>query len=144
MKSTKYLIIIGILSLALIATVFVVVRTTTTYQRAAASTTSIVLENSYLFASPLQAKAGDKGLPADRWEKIRITVFLLDGRGLGVANQTVSLNLPKTITIQNQQEITDSNGKAIFDLSSATAQTANITATTGSSKLPQSVKIVFY
>lgn len=137
MKSTKYLIIIAILSLALIATVFVVVRTTTTYQRAAGSTTSIVLENSYLFASPLQAQADGK-------EKIRITVFLLDGRGLGVANQTVTLNLPKTIIIQSQQEITDSNGKAIFDISSSTAQTANITAITGSSKLPQSVKIVFY
>jgi hypothetical protein len=133
----KYLIIIILLSLALIATVFVVIRTTTTYQRAATSTTSIVLENSYIFASPLQAKADNK-------EKVRITIFLLDGRGLGVANQTVSLNLPKNITIHNQQEITDQNGKAIFDLSSATAQTANITATTGSSKLPQSVKIVFY
>ena len=137
MKSTKYLIIIILLSLALIATVFVVIRTTTTYQRAATSTTSIVLENSYLFASPLQAKADGK-------EKIRITIFLLDGRGLGVANQTVSLNLPKNITITNQQEITDSTGKAVFDLSSSTTQTANITATTGSSKLPQSVKVVFY
>jgi hypothetical protein len=136
-KSTKYLVIIIILILALIASVFVVIRTTTTYQRAATSTTSIVLENSYLFASPLQAKADNK-------EKVRITIFLLDGRGLGVPNQTVSLNLPKNITITNQQEITDQNGKAIFDLSSATAQTVNITAVTGSSKLPQSVKVVFY
>jgi hypothetical protein len=133
----KYLIIIAILIIALIASVFVVIRTTTTYQRAATSTTSIVLENSYLFASPLQAKADNK-------EKVRITIFLLDGRGLGVANQTVTLNLPKNITIQNQQEITDNNGKAVFDLSSSTAQTANITATAGSSKLPQSVKVVFY
>ena len=138
MKSTKkYLIIIILLSLALIISVIVVVRTTTTYQRATTSTTSIVLENSYLFASPLQAKA-------DSREKIRITVFLLDGRGLGVANQTVSLNLPKTVTTTNQQETTDQNGKVIFDLSSSTAQTANITATVESSRLPQSVKIVFY
>jgi hypothetical protein len=143
-KSTKYLIIIILLVLALIASVFVVIRTTTTYQRATTSTTSIVLENSYLFASPLQAKAGEESLPADRREKVRITIFLLDGRGLGVANQTVTLNLPKNITIQNQQEITDSTGKAIFDLSSSTAQTVNITATVGNSHLPQSVKIVFY
>jgi hypothetical protein len=136
-KSTKYLIIIILLVLALIASVFIVIRTTTTYQRAATSTTSIVLENSYLFASPLQAKADNK-------EKIRITVFLLDGRGLGVANQTVTLNLKKNITIQNQQEITDQNGKAIFDLSSSSAQTTNITANIENSRLPQSVKIVFY
>lgn len=133
----KYLFIIAFLSLALIASVFLVVRTTTTYQRAATSTTSVVLENSYLFASPLQAKADGK-------EMVRITIFLLDGRGLGVANQTVSLNLPKTITIKTQQEITDQNGKAIFDLVSSTAQTANITAKTNSAKLPQSVKVVFY
>jgi hypothetical protein len=136
-KSTKYLVIIAILIIALIVSVVVVIRTTNTYQRAATSTTSIVLENSYLFASTLQAKADNK-------EKVRITVFLLDGRGLGVANQTVTLNLPKNITIQNQQEITDQNGKAIFDLSSSTTQTVNITATANSSKLPQSVKIIFY
>jgi hypothetical protein len=52
----KYLFIIGFLSLALIASVFLVIRTTTTYQRAAGSSTSVVLENSYLFASPLQPK----------------------------------------------------------------------------------------
>ena len=133
----KYLFIIGFLSLALIASVFLVVRTTTTYQRAATSTTSVVLENSYLFASPLQAKADGK-------EAVRITIFLLDGRGLGVANQTITLNLPKNITVTNQQEITDQNGKAIFDLVSSTAQTANITAKTDTAKLPQSVKVVFY
>jgi len=134
----KYLFIIGFLSLALIASVFLVVRTTTTYQRAATSSNgSVVLENSYLFASPLQAKADGK-------EMVRITIFLLDGRGLGVANQTITLNLPKNITVTNQQEITDQNGKAIFDLVSSTAQTANITAKTDSAKLPQSVKVIFY
>jgi len=134
----KYLFIIAFLSLALIASVFLVIRTTTTYQYASTrSNGSVVLENSYLFASPLQAKADGK-------EAVRITIFLLDGRGLGVANQTVTLNLPKNITVTNQQEITDQNGKAIFDLVSSTAQTANITAKTDTAKLPQSVKVVFY
>lgn len=138
MKPNKYLFIIAFLSLALIASVFLVIRTTVTYQRAATgSNGAVILENSYLFASPLQAKADGK-------EMIRLTVFLLDGRGLGVANQTVSLNIPKNITITNQQEITDQNGKAIFDLVSSTAQTANITAKTDTAKLPQNVKVVFY
>lgn len=138
MKSAKYLIIIGFLSIALIASIFVVVRTTTTYQRAAGSSSgSTVLENSYLFASPIQAKA-------DGQEKIRLTVFLLDGRGLGVANQTVTLKLPSTVSLINQQEITDQSGKAIFDISSSVAQTINVTATTGNLTLPQKVRIVFY
>ena len=125
------------MSVALIVALFLVVRTTTTYQRAASTSSTITLENSYLFASPIQAKADGK-------EMIRLTVFLLDGRGLGVANQTVDLDLPATVTIQNQQEISDQNGKAIFDISSNIAQSVNVAAKVGSSKLPQKIKITFY
>ncbi len=137
MKSVKYLIIIGFLSIALIASLFLVVRTTTTYQKAASSSSSVILENSYLFASPIQAKA-------DGQEIVRLTVFLLDGRGLGVANQTVELDLPSSVIIQNQQEISDQFGKTIFDISSSVAQTINVTAKVGTAKLPQKVRVVFY
>lgn len=134
----KYLFIISFLSIALVASLFVVVRTTTTYQRAAGSSSgSTVLENSYLFASPLQAKADGK-------EMVRITVFLLDGRGLGVGNQTVSLKIPNSVTVNNQQEITDQSGKVVFDLSSTVTQTINVTATTNNLTLPQKVRVVFY
>lgn len=135
----KYLLIIIILSLALIASVFLVVRVTSTYNKAATTSNKnpIVLENSYLFASPLQAKADGK-------EQIRLTVFLLDGRGLGVANQSVTIDIPQTISINNSQEITDENGKAIFDLSSPVAQTISITAKSNGLSLPQKVKLIFY
>lgn len=144
MKSIKYLLIIAFLSLSLIATLFLVSRTTIFQKRASSSSSSYVLENSYLFASPLQAKAGDISLPSDHREQIRLTVFLLDGRGLGVGNQTISLQLPPNVTITNQQEITDSSGKAIFDITSSTNQTFYITASVGGSKLPQKVRVVFY
>ena len=137
MKSAKYLIIIGFLSIALIASLFVVVRTTTTYQRAASTSSTVTLENSYLFASPIQAKADGK-------EMVRLTIFLLDGRGLGVANQTVTLDLPSSVTVKNQQEISDSSGKTFFDISSTIAQSINVTAKVGTSKLPQKVRVVFY
>jgi Big-like domain-containing protein len=137
-KFNKYIIIIIILSLALIASVFLVVKTTSFYNRAATSTSSsITLENSYLFASPLQAKA-------DGREQIRITVFLLDGRGLGVPNQPVKLLLPNTITIDKSQNTTDNNGKATFDLSSTTPQKTTITAKNNNQTLPQKIKISFY
>lgn len=126
------------------ATLFLVGRTTIFQKRAFTSSSSYVLENSYLFASPLQAKAGNKTTPADHREQIRLTVFLLDGRGLGVASQTVSLQLPTNITIINQQEITDSTGKAVFDITSSSAQTFYVTATVGGAKLPQKVRVVFY
>ena len=144
MKSTKYLFIIGFLTLSLIASLYLVARTTIFRGRATTSNYSYVLENSYLFASPLQAKAGDKITPTDRHEQIRLTVFLLDGRGLGVANQTVSLQLPANISIINQQEITDSTGKAIFDITSSLAQSFYITASVNKTKLPQKVRVVFY
>ncbi len=126
------------------ATLFLVGRTTIFQKRASTSSSSYVLENSYLFASPLQAKAGDITTPADHREQIRLTVFLLDGRGLGVANQIVSLQLPANITITNQQEITDSSGKAVFDITSSTAQTFYVTASVGTAKLPQKVRVIFY
>lgn len=144
MKSTKYLFIIAFLTLSLIASLYLVVRTTIFRGQASSSSTSYVLENSYLFASPLQAKAGDKTTPADRHEQIRLTIYLLDGRGLGVANQTVSLQLPQNITIINQQEITDSTGKAVFDITSSLAQSFYVTATVNGSKLPQKVRVVYY
>lgn len=135
----KYLLIIIILSLALIGSVFLVVRVTSIYNRAATTSNKnpIVLENSYLFASPLQAKADGK-------EQIRLTVFLLDGRGLGVSDQTVTLDLPKTVSIGNSQETTDNNGKAIFDLSSSVAQTITVAAKSGNLSLPQKVRVIFY
>ena len=130
------------MTLSLIASLVLVARTTVFHGRASSST--YVLENSYLFASPLQAKAGDKNTPADHHEQIRLTVFLLDGRGLGVANQTVTLQLPQNITITNQQEITDSTGKALFDITSSLAQSFYVTASVGGAKLPQKVRVVFY
>jgi hypothetical protein len=137
-KPNKYLIIIIFLSLALIASLFLVVRTTTTYNRAATTNTNpIILENSYVFASPIQAKA-------DGQEQVRITVFLLDGRGLGVSNQLVSLNLPASVTVTNQQNISDESGKTTFDIVSSIPQTISVTATTNKLQLPQKVKITFY
>lgn len=138
MKVNKYILTIIILSIALIGSVYLVVRTTSIYNRAASvNESSVTLENSYLFASPLQAKADSK-------EQVRITVYLLDGRGLGVPNQKVSLKIPSTISTNSIQPITDESGKATFDLSSSTAQSVTVTAITGNSELPQRVKINFY
>lgn len=143
MKTIKYLLIIAFLSLSLVATLYLVGRTTI-FQKRASNSSSYVLENSYLFASPLQAKASDKDLPSDRREMIRLTIFLLDGRGLGVANQIIALHLPKDVTILSQQEITDNTGKAVFDIASSTNQTFYATASVGNNKLPQKVRVVFY
>jgi hypothetical protein len=95
------------------------------------------MQNSYLFASPLTAKS-------DGLEKIRLTIFLLDSRGLGVSNQKVNINAPSTLTLTNIQAVTDDTGKAIIDASSSIATTYQISASTDNQVLPQKVKITFY
>ena len=134
----KYLFIILFLSLALIASLYLVLKTTVFVNKASTGNQStVVLENSYLFASPLQAKADNK-------EKMRITVFILDGRGLGVPNQTISLSSSSKISITEVQNITDDSGKAVFDLSSNTPGRFDVAAKTKNGTIPQQVKVVFY
>lgn len=138
MKTNKYIIIIVFLVLALIASLFLVLRTTVFIEKAATgNTTPIVFENSYLFASPLQAKADGK-------ELVRITVFLLDGRGLGVNGQTVKITTSPTVSINEIQPVSDDSGKTIFDLSCVSAGQFNVTAKVDGKELPQTVKIAFY
>lgn len=134
----KYLFIILFLSIALIASVFLVLKTTVFTKKATVGNQStVVLENSYLFASPLQAKSDNK-------EKVRLTVFILDGRGLGVPNQTINLSTSSQISITEIQSITDDSGKAVFDLSSNIAGQFNVAAQTKNGTIPQQVKVVFY
>lgn len=137
MSSNKTLILIVFLILSLIASIFLIFRTAIFMGKATSTNSSLVsIENSYLFASPLQAKADDQ-------ESIRVTIFLLDGRGLGVSNQLIDLIVPKNLTIQNQQPITDSAGKSTFDLSSSLPGKFEISAKTNNQTIPQKVTIVF-
>lgn len=137
-SNNRSLIIIGILLICLIITIILIPKNIVFFSKATSSNNPITtLENSYLFASPVQAKA-------DGQEKIRITVFVLDGRGLGVSNRTVTLNLPQHLTSIHVQSITDESGKAIFDLSSVNKGTFNISALADNKELPQKLRVVFY
>lgn len=134
----KYLAIIIFLTISLIASLSLVLKTTIFVNKAASDNqTSIALENSYLFVSPLQVKADNK-------EKMRVTVFLLDGRGLGVPNQIVDISTSDKINLIAVQKTTDESGKAVFDLSSSTTGQFNLSAKTNGKTIPQQVKVVFY
>ena len=80
---------------------------------------------------------------ADGQEKIRLTIFLLDSRGLGVINKKVTINAPSSLQLINIQAVTDDTGKAIFDSTSSTVTTYQISASTDNQVLPQKVKITF-
>lgn len=131
-------LLILFLLLTLGASLILVFRPAIFYQRAAGSSSTLPnLQNSYLFASPLQAKAN--GI-----EQIRVTVFLLDSRGMGISQQTVELIRPQSLTLVNSQSVTDDTGKAVFDLSSTTPLSHSLSARVNGQDLPQKVKVVFY
>ena len=135
---SKNIYILLFLLLALFFSLILIFRTTVFYGKATSVNSSpIVLENSYLFASPLQAKA-------DNQEQIRITAFLLDGRGLGVGNQNVQLISSQSVQTNPIQPYTDETSKAVFDLHSPVAGTYFIEASANGKKIPQKIKIIFY
>lgn len=94
------------------------------------------LENCYLFASPLQARA-------DGGQKIRVTAFILDSSGRGVAGEAVFLNQNEKLTIHPVMPVTDDLGRAIFDVSTAVIGEYTIEAKVGSKSLPQKITVSF-
>lgn len=78
--------------------------------RASIKSLDFSLDNSYVFITPLRARANGQ-------EKIRITVFVLNDQGLGVQGKNVFLSPHEALNIDNIQGLTDNYGKAYFDVS---------------------------
>lgn len=135
--SPKKIFFIIPLIFGLITGVYLVTQTTLFKSRATTTSTHFpVKENSYVFASPIQAKA-------DGQEKIRITVFLLDSNGLGVSRQPVTLKVPSALQIETLQSTTDDLGKSTFNLSSNFPGKYEISASTDKFSLFQKINLLF-
>lgn len=106
------------------------------FYRKAQPSSLVEINNSYLFASPLQAKVAVK-------EKIRVTVFILDEQGRGVSDEPVFLGQDDRLEISSVQSVTDDFGRAIFDVSSSVVGDFLIEARVGNRTLPQRVRISF-
>lgn len=133
----KKIFFIVLLIFGLITGVYLVTQATFFKSRARSTGTRLpVKENSYLFASPIQAKA-------DGQEKIRVTVFLLDSSGLGVSRQPVTLKVPSALQIETLQSTTDDLGKATFNLFSTSAGKYEISATIPDFPLSQKINLLF-
>jgi len=134
---TKKIFYIILLIFGLITGIYLVTQTTLFKSRASTTSTRLpVKENSYIFASPIQAKA-------DGLEKIRITVFLLDSQGLGISHQSVSLKVPFPLQVETLQSSTDDLGKATFNLFSTTPGKFEISASTPDFSLSQKINLLF-
>ena len=141
-RSKKYLwllISLLILILVLAVSVYVVRQRTNLFSSAREVNYTQVsapsLANSYLFVSPLSA--------APDGEKIRISVFILDGRGLGIAGKPVLLGQNENLKVEAIQPTTDYLGKAIFDISSQKPGVYYIEAAVEGRVLPQRVSVAF-
>lgn len=98
--------------------------------------------NSYVFGSPLAARAGG--------DKIRITVFALDDLGRGVANKNVVVNCKEVNVCQSANVVftpvqgqTDKMGQAIYDLLSPVAGKFELEAQVEGVAIPQTVTVAF-
>ncbi len=135
MSKKIILTILGLLILLII--LFFVGRQVVLNSRASTTTTQLpTRENSYIFASPIQAQGNGQ-------EKIRINVFLLDSQGLGVSQKTVTLSSTPMLNIEAVQPQTDDFGKAIFNLSSSLPGKYQISASTSDFVLKQQLSILF-
>jgi len=133
------LVLLLIVLLSLWLTVFFINQRTSFLGRASSPSLSsgeIALDNSYIFASPLSAKADGK-------EKIRITVFILDSQGKGVYGQPVFLGEDERLEVKEVQTITDNIGRAMFDVSSFIVTDYFVEASVNNQVLPQRVKVSF-
>ncbi len=131
----KALLITSFLSSLLFLTV-IIIGSPTSFFGKAESQNLVVIDNSYLFASPLTAQAGNK-------EKIRVTIFILNDKGLGVPNKKVLLNVTPTLNIYEVQPETDKYGKTLFDISSSSEGEYLLKGEVSGLELSQKVRVSF-
>lgn len=99
-------------------------------------TAQVSISNSYVFSSPIRAKAGG--------DLIRVTVFILDNVGNGIFDKKVGLRANgQGLTIKEIQSLTDETGKAVFDVASKNVGVFNLEAFTDELVLSQKVKVTY-
>ena len=96
----------------------------------------VVIENSYIFASPLTANANGV-------DRIRITIFILDGTGSGIPDKTVTLTGTGSLVVYSVQAVTDTIGRALFDVAAGSEATYEIGAMIDGAVIPQKITITF-
>lgn len=141
-RSPVLFIIIG---LFLILAVWIVINLSagrTTFFGRASTTGVFNPSNSYVFASPLTARVGG--------DKIRITVFVLDGQGRGIPGSSVTVGCVDEVVCQNAglsfepvQAGSDNLGQAIYDVSSPVRGKYELQARIGGTSIPQTVTVSF-
>lgn len=111
MKKPLFFLILIVIFTALFTMYFGLYEARYFIGRASVSNASFSVDNSYLFVSPLKAKANGQ-------ERIRVTVFILNNQGVGVLGKKVVAGVDSNISVETIQGLTDGFGKAVFDITS--------------------------
>jgi hypothetical protein len=134
---SKYIVFFLILLLILLSgAIFLLFQTGFFGVKASVAQTSFSAENSYIFATPLRAQANGV-------ERVRVTVFVLNSQGLGVAGRTVDLAQNPNLLIEAVNATTDTYGKALFDVSTRRSGEYPISVKVDGTLLPQHIQISF-
>lgn len=142
MRSYKLFLTTGILfSIAIIITALATVRQRfNTIGKAGSQnillSSTFSANNSYIFAAPISASADGDSI-------IRIQIFMLNNQGLGIGGQNIELTASSVLKVDPVQPITDSYGKAIFDVSTSTSGDYTIKAAVLGRSLPATALISF-
>ena len=105
--------------------------------RASMTIVDVSADNSYVFMNPLRAQANGK-------DKIRVTLMMLNGSGLGVMGKKPSISSDPKLVIDKVQDTTDSFGKAIFEYSTTAAGEYYLEVKIDDTTLPQKARLSFY
>ncbi len=110
---------------------FVVPKVLLTLTSKASGVQKVSVKNSFLIGEKIMAKA-------DGVEKCVVNVFVLDADGKGILGRQVQLS-----GLGNLDAVTDSLGKATFELTSTIAKQYEITARVNGAPLGKIVKVTF-
>jgi hypothetical protein len=135
MKKILAILFLFLLFLSLIISVYLV-RSRVNFMPRATEPGQLSLENSYLFASPLVARAGDQ-------EKITVSIFILSDQGLGIVGKQVSLYSAPQLSATTVRGETDSRGLALFEVTSSVPGQFNLWATVPEGRVQQTVTVTF-
>jgi len=137
MKNLLFPIIIFVLILIIFSAFFWLYEAKYFVGRASVSQQSFSVDNSYLFITPLRARANNG-------EKIRLTVFVLNSQGLGVMGKNVLPSSDQYLSLEAVQASTDNFGKAIFDISASKIGEYYFEVKVDNTILPQKAHLSFY
>lgn len=136
MKRSILLILISLSVIVIFIGIFGLYEVRYFRSRADVSKATFSVDNSYIFSTPSRARANGQ-------EKIRLTVFVLNNQGLGVLGKKIYVRSDSSLNIEAIQGLTDTYGKAYFDISATKAGEYFLEIKIDDTALNQKAHIVF-